>query len=94
MLIKYYYQIVYIKCIGDGLYSFVVFLLLYCKITCLTHNGESVIDYLISSENNFSSLSSMIMHEYSEFSNNTPISFSLKLVQKGQGRQPPITHAT
>ena len=33
------------------------------KMTCFTHNGESVVDYLISSENNFSSLSSMIVHE-------------------------------
>ena len=64
----------------------ILIIVLYCKITCLTHNGESVIDYLISSENNFSSLSSMIIHEYNEFSNNTPISFSLKLVPKGQGR--------
>ena len=49
------------------------------KMTCFTHNGESVVDYLISSENNFSSLSSMIVHEYNEFSNHAPISFSLKI---------------
>ena len=49
------------------------------KMTCFTHNGESVVDYLTSSENNFSSLSSMIVHEYNEFSNHAPISFSLKI---------------
>ena len=49
------------------------------KMTCFTHNGESVVDYLISSETNFSSLSSMIVHEYNEFSNYAPISFSLKI---------------
>ena len=34
------------------------------KMTCFTHNGESVVDYLITSENNFSSLSYMIVHDY------------------------------
>ena len=37
------------------------------KMTCFTHNGESVVDYLTSSENNFSSLPSISVHEYNEF---------------------------
>ena len=49
------------------------------KMTCFTHNGESVVDYLITCENNFSSLSSMIVHEYNEFSNHAPISFSFNV---------------
>ena len=49
------------------------------KMTCFTHNGESVVNYFIRSENNFSSLSSMIVHENNEFSNHAPISFSLKI---------------
>ena len=52
------------------------------KMTCFTHNGESVVDYLITCENNFSSLSSMIVHEYNEFSNHAPISFSFKVGNK------------
>ena len=49
------------------------------KMTCFTHNGESVEDFLITRERNFSSLSSMTVHEYNEFSNHAPISFSLKV---------------
>ena len=49
------------------------------KMTCFTHNGESVVDYLITCENNFSSLSSMTVHEYNEFSNHAPISFSFRV---------------
>ena len=49
------------------------------KMTCFTHNGESVVDYLITCENNFSSLSSMTVHEYNEFSNHAPISFAFKV---------------
>ena len=48
-------------------------------MTYFTHNAESVVDYLISSEKKFSSLSSMIVHEYNEFSNHAPVSFSLKI---------------
>ena len=49
------------------------------KMTCFTHNGESVVDYLITCENNFSSLSSMTVHEYNEFLNHAPISFAFKV---------------
>ena len=62
------------------------------KMTCFTHNGESVIDYLISSENNFSSLSSMIVHEYNEFSNHAPISFNLKIcIERSREATPKYT---
>ena len=47
------------------------------KMTCFSPNGESVVDYLITSETSFSSLSSMAIHEYNAFSNHAPISFSL-----------------
>lgn len=49
------------------------------KMTCFTHNGESVVDYLITSENKFSSLSYMIVHDYKEFSNHAPLAFGIKI---------------
>ena len=49
------------------------------RMTCFTANGESLIDYILTREQNFSSFENVTVHEYNEFSNHAPISFSLKI---------------
>ena len=49
------------------------------KMTCFTANGESVVDYVVTSQNNFTSISDMQVHDFNEFSNHAPIIFSLKI---------------
>lgn len=49
------------------------------KMTCYTPNGESVVDYLVTSEQNFVSLSKMMVYDYNEFSNHAPIFFAFKI---------------
>ena len=48
-------------------------------MTCFTANGESLIDYILTIEQNFLSFENVTVHEYNEFSNHAPISFSLKI---------------
>ncbi|XP_060602677.1 uncharacterized protein LOC132755774 [Ruditapes philippinarum] len=47
--------------------------------TCMTHNGESVIDLVLTKYSNFKFLKQFMIHDYTEFSNHTPVSFRLKL---------------
>ena len=39
------------------------------KMTCCTPNGESVVDYVVTSQENFKSISYMQVHDFNEFSN-------------------------
>ena len=48
------------------------------KWTCITHNGQSVVDYVITSCDTFSTLVDFQVHDFNEFSNNAPLSFSFK----------------
>ena len=52
-----------------------------CKATnlCNTHNGESMIDYILTKSKHFEAFENVTVHDYSEFSNHAPISFSLKI---------------
>ena len=38
-------------------------------MTCCTPNGESVVDYVVTSQENFKSISYMQVHDFNEFSN-------------------------
>ena len=49
------------------------------KMTCYTANGESVVDYVVTSQQNFEQFSDMRVQNFNEFSNHAPISFSLKI---------------
>ena len=57
-------------------------------MTCYTHNGESVIDYILTNSQNFGALTNMTVQRYNEFSNMHLFLFVSRLVHKGQGRQP------
>ena len=48
-------------------------------MTCYTANGESVVDYVVTSLQNFEHFSDMRVQNFNEFSNHAPISFSLKI---------------
>ncbi|MES9881010.1 MAG: reverse transcriptase domain-containing protein [Sedimenticola sp.] len=45
--------------------------------TCYTHNGCSVVDYLITSPDNFAQIKSMLVMNLTEFSDHCPIQFEL-----------------
>ena len=47
------------------------------KYTFLSHNGCSVIDYLITSERNFNSISEFCIDSFNEWSDHSPLYFSL-----------------
>lgn len=46
--------------------------------TCMTANGESVVDYLLTSFSNFKIISDFKVHTFNEHSNHTPLSFSIR----------------
>ena len=48
------------------------------RFTCFTHNGESVVDYLITLPQNFTLISEFQVHDFTEYSNHAPVSFTLK----------------
>ena len=48
------------------------------NFTCMTHNGTSVVDYLITHRSNFDLLDNFSVGEFQPFSNHAPLSFSLK----------------
>ena len=48
------------------------------KLTCITYNGQSTVDYLLTHAHNFSYLADFKVHEFLEFSNHAPVSFSFK----------------
>ena len=52
------------------------------KMTCYTHNGESLTDYVLSLQQNFKALTNVMVHDYNEFSNHAPISFGFKIGSK------------
>ncbi|XP_053390478.1 uncharacterized protein LOC128553365 [Mercenaria mercenaria] len=49
------------------------------NFTCMTHNGESLIDLVLTKYSNFAYLRNFQVHEYTEFSNHTPVSFVLHI---------------
>ena len=49
------------------------------KMTCYTYNGESMIDYILTKSKHFEAFANVTVHNYNEFSNHAPISFSLKI---------------
>ena len=55
------------------------------KMTCYTHNGESVIDYILTNSQNFGAFTNMTVQDYNEFSNHAPISFCLKIGTQRSG---------
>lgn len=48
------------------------------RMTCYTHNGESVVDYVLTEPLNFQIISNFKVGDFTEYSNHAPISFSLK----------------
>ena len=55
------------------------------KMTCYTHNGESLIDYILTHSNNFGAFTNVTVHDYNEFSNHAPVSFSIKILMQRSG---------
>ncbi|XP_053383523.1 uncharacterized protein LOC123541356 [Mercenaria mercenaria] len=47
------------------------------NFTCFTHNGESLIDYVLTSYGNFKLIRNFNVHNYTEYSNHSPISFEI-----------------
>ena len=60
------------------------------KMTCYTANGESVVDYVLTSQQNFEQFSDMRIQNFNEFSNHAPISFSLKINTERSSTAVPI----
>ena len=54
------------------------------RITCIMHNGESIVDYLLTSHENFTEHSDFSIHEFNEYSNHAPISFQLRMTAQGE----------
>ena len=48
------------------------------SFTCLTHNGTSVVDYLLTQQDNFKLIDHFAVGEFTSFSNHAPLSFSLR----------------
>ena len=49
------------------------------NFTCLTYNGASVVDYLVTHLDNFDALSDFGVGDFTTFSNHAPLSFSFKI---------------
>ena len=49
------------------------------KITCITHNGQSTVDYLLTVMENFRHISDFQILDFTQFSNHAPLTFSLKI---------------
>lgn len=49
------------------------------RMTCFTHNGESVVDYVLTTQSNFKLISDFEIGDFTEYSNHAPISLSLKV---------------
>ena len=56
------------------------------RVTCIMHNGESIVDYLLTSHENFTEHSDFSIHDFNEYSNHAPISFQLRMTAQG-GRE-------
>jgi len=48
------------------------------SFTCLTHNGASVVDYLLTQQDNFNLIDHFSVGDFTTFSNHDPLSFSLR----------------
>ena len=48
------------------------------RMTCYTHNGESVVDYVLASQINFNIISDFEIGDFMEYSNHAPVSLSIK----------------
>ena len=48
------------------------------RMTCYTHNGESVVDYVLTSQINFDIISDFEIGDFMEYSNHVPVSLSIK----------------
>ena len=48
------------------------------KLTLITHNGQSTVEYLLTYTHNFTCLTDFNVHDFLEFSNHAPLSFSFK----------------
>ena len=48
------------------------------RMTCYTHNGESVVDYVLTSQINFNIISDFEIGDFMEYSNHAPVSLSIK----------------
>ena len=55
-------------------------------VTCYTHNGESLVDYAISSQINFKRILGFQVHNFNEYSNHAPIYLALKMNDETQER--------
>ena len=49
------------------------------RMTCYTHNGESVVDYVLTSYSNFELISDFQVGDFIEYSNHAPISLNIKI---------------
>ena len=49
------------------------------SFTCMTHNGQSVVDMMLTSYQNVKYITEFKVKHYNEHSNHTPIQFSLKI---------------
>ena len=56
------------------------------NITCITHNGQSVVDYLITNRNNFNCVKNFAVKGFTQFSNHAPLEFSLKINSGRNGK--------
>ena len=60
------------------------------RLTCMTHAGESVVDYLLTSYGNFTDIKDFNVHSFNEFSNHSPVTFSLIInnyMEQNDGRK-------
>ena len=48
------------------------------KITCMTYNGQSVVDYVLTHYQNFETLNKFAVHDFNEYSNHAPVSFCVR----------------
>ena len=51
------------------------------NLTCFTHNGESTVDYLLTSYDNFDLLLDFHVHDFNVHSNHDPVTFDLRILK-------------
>ncbi len=61
------------------------------RFTCYTHNGCSVVDYLITSPDNFAQINTMNFMDLTEFSDYCPIVFELNASIRDNPNIPKVT---
>ena len=47
------------------------------KFTCFTHNGESLVDYLLTQFENFDTIKDLNVHDFTVYSNYAPLTFNI-----------------